>query len=440
MAAFGRLRRWAKTLAQFALVQSVAQLVTIATGLLIIRVLGKQDYAYYTIANSWLSALVTLSNSGVTDAAMAIGGRVWQDPVRLGQVVRTAMRARRWLCATAIVPVIAILVWTLAETGAGHLAILALSLLVALAGAVQISCGILVIAPRLKGEIRRLQYLDLIGTFLRLGVIAAAAWAFLDASWALAASLVAGLVQYRLLKRWTAALIDVHAPVDDDVRREIRRIVGRQWPNEINGVFQGQISIVLLSFFGTVGGVADIGALNRIGVVFVVLGSVTQSIVLPRYARCQDPRHLRTLYVEILAGTAAFAAPLIAAALFAPQPILWLLGPQYAGLTVELLLVTLSAALGSLSGVSWLLNTVRGWIKPWWINIPAGLVPPLVLMPLIGVSTVRQVLYISLGTSLVAILTNVGTTLVYSRGFTRVGDPRRAFADPRALAEGERGN
>lgn len=429
MPALRRLRRWAVILGQFMLVQSVAQAATIATGILIVRMLGKQEYAYYTIGNSWLSALVTLSDSGIGDATTAIGGRVWQDPIRLGQVVRTAMRTRRWLCAAAIVPIVAVVVWTLVKTGADHVTILAVALLVGVAGVVQIAVRILVIVPRLKGEIRRLQYVDLAGAFLRLGLTAGAAMAFLTASSAMAAALVALLAQYLLLKRWTASLIDARAPVDDDVRRELRRIVVRQWPNEIHGVFQGQISVVLLSFFGTVSGVADLGALNRIGVVFIVLGSVMQSIVLPRYARCQDPQHLRTLYVEILVGFSVLAAGPIAVAFLAPRPILWLLGPQYAGLPVELVLVAATAALSSIAGVSWTLNTVRGWIKPWWINIPTGILAQLILMPVIGVSTVRQVLLISMAGMALAIVTNVGTTLVYSRGFTRVGDRQRAFAN-----------
>lgn len=414
-------------LARFALVQSLVQAATLVTGIIIVRAVGKEDYAHYTVANGWLGALVTLSNSGVGDAATAIGGRVWQDAERLGRVVRTAMRLRRWLAATAIGPVALILVWTLRETGCDLSTILILTLLVVLAGVCQITYGIWVIVPRLKGEIRRLQRLDIFGAATRLVLTAIAAATFLDARSALLVSLIAFAAQLLMLRHWMLAGVDLKGPIDLDVRREMKAIVLRQWPNEVNGVFQGQISVVLLSFFGTVGGVADLGALTRISMVFLVLGSVMGSIVLPRYARCQDPARLRVLYIEIVVLHLLLACLPVLATIVAPDLILWVLGPRYHGLSVELVLVAVNAALMSVAGVTWGLNTVRGWIFPWWLALPIGFATQIVAMAVIGVATVRQVLGVAIVVVLVAVITNVVATLVFSRGFSRANPPSGAF-------------
>lgn len=428
IAAWARLRRWAWTLFRFALMQTLAQVASVMTGILIVRILAKQDYAFYTIANTWLGALLIMSNGGITDAATAIGGRVWDDRFRLGQVVRAAMRIRRSLGLMMVAPIIGILVGTLARAGASTATIVGLTLLVTLAGLCQISNGVLLVVPRLKGKIRQLQWIDLGAAALRLALTAGAALAYLDALAALFVSLVINVAQYLTLSRWTGSLIDRQAPVDHSVLWEIRRNVARQWPSQVYYVFQSQIGVVLLSLFGTTGGVADLGALNRIGIVFLIVGALMQSIVLPRYARCQDIRELRSFYVEIVVGFSILALIPVGMALLAPRPILWVLGPRYEHLSLELFLVTAQVALAAVAGIAWNLNTIRAWVEPWWLAIPANLTTQLVSMWLIGVSTVWQVQIIAILTTVVALLIQVGFTLVHTRGFTRIGDRRRAFA------------
>jgi O-antigen/teichoic acid export membrane protein len=408
-------------------VQSVVQVAALVTGLIIVRAIGKDDYAYYTVANGWVFALVNLSNSGVGDAATAIGGRVWQDPARLGRVVATAMRLRRWLTMATVGPVVVILVWTLHAAGCDSGTTAILAILVAAAGICQITYGLWLIVPRLQGDIRRLQYLDIFGAALRLGGTAAAAAIFIDARIAMLISLVTFAAQTLLLRYWLLSGVNLRGPLDLDVRREMTRIVARQWPNEVNGVFQGQISILLLSFFGMASSVADLGALTRIGMLFIVSGSVMGSIILPRYARCQDARRMRRLYVEILAGYLCLALVPVVAAIIVPQPILWLLGPQYRDLSAELVLVAINTALMSLVGVTWGLNTIRGWILPWWLAVPIGWGTQLAAIAVIGAASLRQVLFVAMCYAVVVMLTNIAATLFFTRGFTRVNPPKAAF-------------
>src|SRR5258708_9273201 len=70
----GRLRRWAATFIEFSLVQGAVQLVGVATGIVVVRLLSTEDYGLYTIANSVLGALVVLADSGIGTATAGIGG------------------------------------------------------------------------------------------------------------------------------------------------------------------------------------------------------------------------------------------------------------------------------------------------------------------------------------------------------------------------------
>ncbi len=59
-----------------------------------------------------------LADSGVGIGLTSIGGRVWQDPHRFGQLISTALRLRKYLAAAAVGVVAPILIWMLARNGA----------------------------------------------------------------------------------------------------------------------------------------------------------------------------------------------------------------------------------------------------------------------------------------------------------------------------------
>ena len=77
-------RKWVPILAKFAFVQAIVQVLGFAAGLLIVRTLSKREYAFFTIGNTMLAAILVLADSGISSALTAIGGRVWQDGQRLG--------------------------------------------------------------------------------------------------------------------------------------------------------------------------------------------------------------------------------------------------------------------------------------------------------------------------------------------------------------------
>ena len=414
----GHVRRWAPVLAKFVLVQLAVQAFGMLAGIVIVRTLAKQDYALYTIANTILPALYALANSGVTFAASAIGGRVWQDDRRLGQVLVTAFEASRALAAFAILPVLLVLVFLLHRNGASPPIIAIIAGLVLATALLQLRTAILVVVPRLKGDVRFLQRTDLAAAMLRAALIGSAALVWLDTAVALLMTTFANLFQYLATRGRVRGSIDLAVAADPAMAGEMRRVAGRQWLNEIHYLLQGQISVFLLGVFGSTASVADFGALGRIGLLFAAVGASMQSVVLPRFARCQEPRRLRQLYIQILAANVVLAAVPVIVALAVPRPFLWLLGPRYMGLPGELVLVALNAATAAVCGISGFLNAVRAWIIPGWIAVLLSITVELILMLTVGVSTLRQVLWIS-------ILSNLFLTAVFVVGAVHFG---RRFA------------
>jgi flagellar biosynthesis regulator FlbT len=97
-----RLIYWIKVLSRFISIQIVVQALSFASGMLLIRSLSKEEYAYFTIANSMQATMNMLADSGISSALSAIGGRVWQDPYRFGQLINTAMQWRRYLAMISV--------------------------------------------------------------------------------------------------------------------------------------------------------------------------------------------------------------------------------------------------------------------------------------------------------------------------------------------------
>lgn len=415
----GRLRRWAAVFIEFSLVQALIQLVGAVTGIVVVRLVDTHDYALYTIANSVLGAFVVLADCGVGAAAIGIGGRVWEDPEKLGGVAAAARRAIATMRNIVGIPVTVALVLLLAKNDAAPAEIAALVAIVLVGGALSLYNSVDLSVVRLLGNMRLIQNAGLAATGLRLlatllfaavGLVAETAMSAVAAGWA---------VQCWAMRRWTRGKIRADAPIPPSVRAELGSVIRAQLPNNLNFVFQGQLTIWLLSTFGTPGGVADLGAVTRISVIVAVLHATMQSVIIPRYARCQDPRRLGTLYAQICAGFAVLVMVPVALVALMPEPVLWILGANYRHLPGELVLAVLSASIGSLCSLAWLLNANRAWYPPPWIWIPLGIVSQLGLAALIGVGTARQVLLVSVYGELVLLAANFAAATIFIRRFRR---------------------
>ena len=411
-----KLRRWVPVLTRFVLVQSTVQAITLITGFLIVRTLPKQDYAYYTLVNNAITAIFTLSNCGVTDAATAIGGRVWEHRASLGQMVASAMRLRTRFALIATVPSVAVVGWLLLRNGAGLFETVFLLALACVAAQTQFATAILLVVLRIRSDVGEIQRLDISVALLR-AVPIIALLAFLNVALAIVITVFSVFCGYLIARHSASKHVDLRSTANLSMEAELGGVARRQWPNEVNYILSGQITLLLIAIFGGADSIANFGALGRIAAMFGIFSAVMQSIVLPRYARCQTVRDLSRVYVAVfLAGSAAAMIP-AAIAYVMPAPLLWILGAQYSGLGHDLTLVALYAGMTSLAFLSWGMNSIRAWIIPSWINIPAGIGFQAVAMLIIGVSTLEQILYVGIVSSALSIALNVAATWVFTRSF-----------------------
>jgi O-antigen/teichoic acid export membrane protein len=384
---------WAKTLTKFVSVQLAVQALMIAGGILLVRVLSQTEYAYFTIANSMQATMNILADSGIGIGLSSIGGRVWQNPYRFGQLINTAMRLRLYLAAVAVAVITPILAWMLIANGATYVYTGALTVAVLMGLNYQLLTSVLIVVPRLHSQIGRVQRLDLLAAASRFAILITAYFVFLDAAVAVFAIIVGLFIQYCFLRRWVAGSIEVNAPANDEDRRTIFGIVKSQAPNAVFYCLQGQLTVWLVSIFGSTKNIAEIGALGRLGVMFSIIGAVMTSIVLPSFARCQSLSRLRRRYFQIVSAFCLLGLSLVALSAFFPEQMLWILGRKYAHLRNELFLMMIMTAFNALVAAMWSLNSSKAWIKRSWMNIPGVIFIQIMLLLFLDVSTLSGVLW-----------------------------------------------
>ena len=405
----------ARRIGNYVLVQAVVQIIAFSSGILLVRWLPQQEYAFYTIANAMQATLMLLADIGISVGLVSIGGRVWQDRHRFGELINTGLAVRRKLAGAAAIIVAPILYAMLTKNGASA-SYTFLLIAVVLAGfSIQLALDIYTVVPRLHSDIGRIQKIDFICAVARLLLILGLVYLFAIAGLAVAIASAAFLLQYFLLRAYAAKVVDLKANENADDRREIVRLIKKLAANSLFYCFQGQITVFLISFFGRhAASVAEVGALGRLAMIFTVLMNLLTNIFVPAFARCRDERKLHWLYIGIVGAVVLFSLAVLAGAAFFPEQFLFVLGNRYAHLHRELLLMVGVAVISALSGTLWLLNASKAWITGAWLYIPLTLATQVALIPFTDFSSVSGVLIFNLISAAPSVLLNLALSY---RGF-----------------------
>ena len=300
--------RFAREVGRFAWLQVFVQLIGFTTGILLVRRLEQREYALFTIANTMQGTINVLADIGISIGLISIGGRVWQDHHRFGELVSTGLKLRRKLGAAAILVVTPVLYFMLVKNGASvfYAAVLIAAVLAGLY--VQLSLGVLDVVPRLRSDFRQIQKIDFTGSLARLAVLGALALVFLNAGVAVLVGSGTLLLQYLMLRRYAAGMINLHAEENSEDRQAMIGFIRSQAANAVFFCLQGQITIFLITFFGHhAGSVAEVGALGRLAMIFAVLGNLLTNIFAPAFARCQRRPQLGWLYAGIVGAVVGFS-------------------------------------------------------------------------------------------------------------------------------------
>jgi hypothetical protein len=357
-----RFLGWIFKAAEFAAVQGFVQLFLAAAGLIIVRTLPKSEYALFAIANSMQVACTQLADLGIGPGVRSIGGRVWNDRFRLGQLLNTALGLRRRFFVLSLSVCVPVTAWLLWRNNAGITRNVGLCLALVVGVIPLLGVSVWSVIVLLGGQYRRVQKLDLGNSTLRLGLLGGLSLVRMNALVAVLVGVAGNWVEGVFLRNWVREKVVPAAPVNPDYRRELIRLSITRLPNTIFYCFQGQVVLFILTLLGSPTGIADVTALGRIAALFAIFSVMFQNLLTPPFARCQDQPRLRQLYLELLSGAGLVLLPLSAAAWVFPGPFLWLLGSKYAGLERECGWIMTAGCLSQFAAVMWSLNMTRAWI------------------------------------------------------------------------------
>ncbi|MFC5862548.1 hypothetical protein ACFPT7_09625 [Acidicapsa dinghuensis] len=212
-------------------------------------------------------------------------------------------------------------------------------------------------------------------------------------------------------------LLGVRGNPSKEKRRAIIHLAVPSIPGAIFYAVQGQISVLLITIFGRIDGVANIGALGRLAQIYTVFTQMNPLLLEPYFAKISKAQ-LKSSYVVMLAATLGLCGSITGAAALFPRLFLLILGPKYAGLNLELLLVIAAASIGFLAGVLYVVHCSRRFVY-WWsglLTIVLTVILQIIYIWRVDLGTMKAVLTLGLLSSIIGLFVNVLTGIY---GFVR---------------------
>jgi O-antigen/teichoic acid export membrane protein len=388
--------------------QSGLQGLAVATGLVIIHAISKEEYGLYAIVSSIQGMATALSDSGISSAVTSLLGKTWSDPGATLGVVLTALWERRRLL-TGVLPICMVMMLCIAahKTSATNLVIMETAMVLC----VYLDAGshLYQQVPLYTGRRNSLQTLQMISGGCRItAIILLAVLQEATLLALLSANVLFSLANFFFIRRMVVGEGQTQPVYDPQVRKDIHRIILRLLPNAAFFAFQGQISTYIISLFGKLADIASVAALGRIGLIFGVLLNVIAMLGAPAFSKAADKAAGLRIFWAVVGSVMLFSAAFYGMALLVPGVMLEILGSKYASLKVELQITIISTGLGSVAGTVWTLLSSRGLVGLAWLYILVTITMQ-VAYPLLGgdLHTVRGVLWFGVVTSGASLL-NVG--------------------------------
>ncbi|MDR0559185.1 MAG: hypothetical protein LBG92_03385 [Prevotellaceae bacterium] len=399
-----KIRYWIKLISVTGIAQVTVQLIGFICGILVIRILPVNEYAFYTIANTILGTMTVLSDGGISTGVMAQGGKVWQNRQKLGAVLATGLYLRRKFAVFSLIISLPVLSYLLLYHGATWIttALISASLMFSFYAA--LSDNLLQIPVKLHQAIKPLQKNQVEVSAGRLILTGLTLFIF---PCAFVAIITSGLPRIwgnfklgKIANRFAAK----NAEISAEDKYEIRKIIKKGFPATVYYAFSGQIATWIISIFGNTESVSKLGALGRIAVLFAVVSTLTATLIVPRFARLKNSENLFKRYIKIVSFFSALILALAVCAYFFAGQILWILGKNYAGLKYELCLNIICSCLMAIMGIAFNLYASKGIVLSPVFSIASNIIPLIAGCLVFNVSTLRGVLYMNLLVATVLLL------------------------------------
>ncbi|GEO10459.1 hypothetical protein SAE01_29550 [Segetibacter aerophilus] len=394
---YTRLIHWGKLITITGGSQAIVQATGLVSGIIVIRLLPTQQYAWYTLANTLLGTMGILADGGISAGVMAQGGKVWQDREKLGAVLATGLDLRKTFALGSLLVAVPLLIYLLNRSGASVITILLIVAALIPAFFVALSDSLLEIIPKLHQSIIPLQKNELTVSIARLMLSTLTLFIFPFSYIAILASGLPRAYGNIGLRKIAYSFVSKQQKPDLAVRKNILFIVKRILPGALYYCLSGQITIWLISIFGTTNSIAEVGALGRLAVLLNFFSVLISTLIIPRFARLENNKKLLlTRFFQIIGTLLIFCLLLLTVVWAFPEKILLILGNQYAGLEKELLINLIGSSIFLIGAIIYNLYTSKGWVLKPLVSISISICAITTGIIFLDVSTVSGVLWLNI--------------------------------------------
>ncbi|GAB3024992.1 lipopolysaccharide biosynthesis protein [Spirosoma pulveris] len=405
---YAKIWHWVKLVSITGTAQVTVQAIGFISGILVIRLLPTHEYALYTLANTMLGTMTTLADGGISTGVMAKGGKVWQDKQRLGEVLATGFNLRKKFAVVSLCVALPILVYLLHHHDASWTMSVLIVLSLIPSFFASLSGTLLEIAPKLHQQVAPLQKIQVGVALSRLALLSLSIFTFPITFIAILSAGFPQLWANRQIRKISSAFADMGQPINLTDQKDILFMVKRLLPESIYYCISGQLTIWLISIYGSTSGVAQAGALGRLPVAMTLFTVLFGSLVLPVFSRTPGIKAIVVRqYLKIQAGLVVLGIGIVGGVVLFSGPILSVLGPQYTSLTTELIIMMVGSTIGFIATSAFFLSSSRGWVMNPAISITVSIAATIVGVSIIDVSTLKGIFWLNIFTSIVHLVMHV---------------------------------
>jgi O-antigen/teichoic acid export membrane protein len=390
---WGKAKKDIALFAGFFASQVGVQMISLISGFMIIRILSKDQYFAYTIINTLGPVMLMLSDNGIGTGLSTIGRHSWEDNRVMGSLINTGLQLRRKFALFSFIVVGPVLVWMLYRRGVDPITISLLTIATVAGVSFQLSSAIMRMVLEWRQNLKSLGKVSFGVALVRLALVVFFCEVFqLSAFLATLAATCSFILETYFIARAVRCQVVWDAPPNPEYYPTIYSKVKQTLPLTVYFCFQSQISIWLISIFGSAHQTADIGSASRLNVIFATIVGSFGMIMIPRFARNNGRKLLYSQVGQILGAITTLLVLLSAFTWLFPQPFVWLLGEKYQNMTSLIWLVILSSGMYTVANVVYGLNMAKGWIPPAYLTIPVEVLTQITLLLIFDLSKTQSVL------------------------------------------------
>lgn len=410
-------------IAEFLVSQGITTLGTMLYGLLCVRLLPIGEYAKFVVVFSIQASLMILLDVGISGSFIPLVGERVNENRLIADYLASLRQIAHWLFAIAVpVTVVAypLLVHNRHWTRQTVVAMVVVVLISAWFSRVGASYGSVLLLKRDRRRWYQAQMLTSFGALAVLGVFALLRWLSAFAAIFISVGRVIAIAAIYYIR--AQKLLGVRGVPSREKRKAIVQLTLPAVPSVIYYALGGQISVFMITIFGRTAAVASVGALSRLGQIFALVTPINGILIEPYFAKL--PRaQLKSHYLIAMTCACVCGAGVVTMARTFPGLFLWVLGPKYASLRAEVVLVIILGAIGLISGVMATINGSRRFI--YYSFVLADNILTLILQGVliwkVDLSTVRAVLWFNIVTMFPTMALGVLTAFYgFARGGRRI--------------------